>query len=37
MADELLTRPVHLIKIFERQCEIGLANFQKIFEAVGIA
>jgi hypothetical protein len=30
-----ITRPHHLIKIFERQCEIGLANFQKIFEAVG--
>jgi len=30
-----LTRPEHLIKIFERQCEIGLANFQRIFEAVG--
>jgi hypothetical protein len=30
-----ITRPDHLIKIFERQCEIGLANFQKIFEAVG--
>ena len=30
-----ITRRDHLIKIFERQCEIGLANFQKIFDAVG--
>ncbi len=30
-----ITRRDHLIKIFERQCEIGLANFQKIADAVG--
>ena len=30
-----ITRRDHLIKIFERQIEIGLANFQKIFDAVG--
>jgi hypothetical protein len=30
-----ITRRDHLIKIFERQCEIGLANFQKIYDAVG--
>ena len=30
-----ITRRDHLIKIFERQCEIGLANLQKIAEAVG--
>jgi hypothetical protein len=30
-----ITRRSHLIKIFERQCEIGLANFQKIADAVG--
>jgi len=30
-----ITRREHLIKIFERQCEIGLANLQKIADAVG--
>jgi hypothetical protein len=30
-----ITRRDHLIKIFERQCEIGLANLQKIADAVG--
>ena len=30
-----ITRRDHLIKIFERQCEIGLANFRKMFDAVG--
>jgi hypothetical protein len=30
-----ITRRDHLIKIFERQIEIGLANFQRIFDAVG--
>ncbi len=30
-----ITRRDHLIKIFERQCEIGLANFAKIADAVG--
>ena len=30
-----ITRRDHLIKIFERQCKIGLANFQKIADAVG--
>jgi len=30
-----ITRRDHLIKIFERQCEIGLRNFQKIFDVVG--
>jgi hypothetical protein len=30
-----ITRRDHLTKIFERQCEIGLANLQKIAEAVG--
>jgi hypothetical protein len=30
-----ITRPGHLIKIFERQCELGLANLQKIADAVG--
>jgi hypothetical protein len=30
-----ITRRDHLIKIFERQIEIGLANFQKVFDAVG--
>jgi uroporphyrinogen-III decarboxylase len=30
-----ITRRNHLIKIFERQCEIGLANLQKIAAAVG--
>jgi len=30
-----ITRRAHLIKIFERQCEIGLANLQKIADAVG--
>jgi hypothetical protein len=30
-----ITRPDHLIKIFERQCEMGLANLQKIADAVG--
>lgn len=30
-----ITRRDHLIKIFERQCEIGLENLQKVFDAVG--
>jgi uroporphyrinogen-III decarboxylase len=30
-----ITRRDHLIKIFERQLEIGLANFQRVFDAVG--
>jgi hypothetical protein len=30
-----ITRRDHLIKIFERQCEIGLENLQKIADAVG--
>jgi hypothetical protein len=30
-----ITRRDHLIKIFERQCEIGLANLQKMAAAVG--
>ena len=30
-----ITRRGHLIKIFERQIEIGLANFQRILDAVG--
>jgi len=30
-----ITRRDHLVKIFERQCEIGLANLQKIADAVG--
>ena len=30
-----ITRRDHLVKIFERQLEIGLVNFQKIAEAVG--
>ncbi|MGD1102769.1 MAG: uroporphyrinogen decarboxylase family protein [Terriglobia bacterium] len=30
-----ITRRDHLIKIFERQCEIGLANLQQIADAVG--
>jgi hypothetical protein len=30
-----ITRRDHLIKIFERQCEMGLANLQKIADAVG--
>ncbi len=30
-----ITRRDHLIKIFERQCEICLANLQKIADAVG--
>lgn len=30
-----ITRRNHLIKIFERQCEIGLSNLQKIAAAVG--
>lgn len=30
-----ITRRDHLVKIFERQIEIGLANFQRIFDAVG--
>ena len=30
-----ITRRNHLIKIFERQCEIGLANLEKIAAAVG--
>jgi len=30
-----ITRPNHLLRIIERQCEIGLANLAKIAEAVG--
>ena len=30
-----ITRPHHLIKIFEGQCEIGLANLERIADAVG--
>jgi len=30
-----ITRRDHLIKIFERQCEIGLANLQQMADAVG--
>ncbi len=30
-----ITRPDHLMRIFERQCEIGLANLQKIAEVIG--
>jgi len=30
-----ITRRNHLVKIFERQCEIGLANLEKIAAAVG--
>ena len=31
----LSARPAYVRKVFERQCEIGLANLQKIYEAVG--
>ena len=30
-----VTRPAHIYKIFERQCEIGLKNLARIYEAVG--
>jgi len=30
-----ITRPNHLLRIFERQCEIGLANLAKVAGAVG--
>ncbi|MGD0008941.1 MAG: uroporphyrinogen decarboxylase family protein [Terriglobia bacterium] len=30
-----ITRRDHLLKIFERQCEIGLANLQKVMQVVG--
>ncbi len=30
-----ITRPDHLSRIFERQCEIGLANLEKIAKVVG--
>ncbi len=30
-----VARPTYVYKVFERQCEIGLRNLQKIYEAVG--
>jgi len=31
----LASRPEHLYRIFEKQCEIGLANLEKYYQAVG--
>lgn len=31
----LTTRRDHIYKIFEQQCEIGIANLQRVYEAVG--
>jgi len=30
-----ITRPDYILKVFERQCEIGLANLERIYRVVG--